>query len=127
MVAVDGFVPQRAGFAFHHVQTQTVQFMDRRLQQNAGLALRCAMNERSARIDPMLRCRQLDQPFAVHPQQRHPAAHVLQAAVALAPIEGLADPIRQLLAARFGVGADNIPNSFDLLRTEHPAAVAFVR
>jgi hypothetical protein len=63
----------------------------------------------------------------VHPQQRHAAAHILQTAVGLAPIEVLAHPRGQLLAARLGMGPDYLAHPFDLLRAEQPTAVALVR
>ena len=79
------------------------------------------------KVDLVPRCRQLDQPFPVHPQQRYPTAHILEAAVGLAPVKHLAHPIGQLLAVRPGMAPDELAHPFDLLRTKHPTAVAFVR
>ena len=113
--------------ALHHLQAQSLQLMDRRLQQNAGLRLLRAPGERTARIDLVLRCRQLDQPFSVHPQQRHPAAHVFQATIGFAPIKKFAYPIRQLLAVYLRMRMDQFADLLDLLQAKKPTAVALVR
>ena len=71
------------------------------------------------------RRRQLDQPVAIQPQQRHPAAHVLQAAVGLAPVERLAHPVAQLLAAGPGMRPQDAAHLFERRGVEYPPAVTF--
>jgi len=114
MVTVDVFVPQRTVFSVHHLKAQTLQLIHRRLQQRPGLRLLRAPGERTARVDLVSRRRQLDQPFSVHPQQCHTAAHILPGPVGLAPIEGLAHQKGNTLAIRLWILPDQLPDPFDV-------------
>src|SRR5579885_1306736 len=70
------------------------------------------------------RRRQADQAIGLHPQQRHPAAHVLQAPIGAAPAEPFADRARELRTIGWRGGADQGTDQLDLAISKGASAVA---
>ena len=124
MVAIDILVPQQGvALVRDEIEPQIPQFASGGANERLRLGPRCAADLALAVAVFVAGRGQQDQPVLLHPQHRDAAAHVLEAAVGLAPSECLADEPRKRQPGLLWVLCEKSNNPGKLDVGELPAAV----